>query len=83
MCLLKSQFLHSHLVLLLENSGELSDEYGENVYRAVSSLEERYRGKRVSSMLSDCCWSVTRDFRGLVYIQTAGAEAVHLMEGSQ
>ena len=59
--LLKIHFLDSHLDFFPSNCGEVSDEHGERFYRDISSMEKRYQGKLITSMLADFCWMTTRD----------------------
>jgi hypothetical protein len=58
---LKVHFLDSHLDFFPENLGAVSDEKGEQLHQDISTVEKRYPGKWVPSMLADYCWILGRN----------------------
>lgn len=55
---LKIHFLHSHLNFFPPNLGAVSDEMGERFHQDIMVMEKRYKGKSLTSMLADYCWSL-------------------------
>jgi len=60
-------FLSSHLDVFPGNRGAVSDEHGERFHQDISSTEKRYQGKWNCAMLTDCCWTLTRDAATMEY----------------
>ena len=58
---LKIHFLESHLDILPENLGEVSDEHGERFRQDIMTMEKQYQGKWTASMLAGYCWTLKRD----------------------
>ena len=58
---LKINFVDSHLDLLPENLGSVSDEHGERFHQDISTMEKRYEGKWIPSMLADYCRTLRTD----------------------
>jgi len=44
-----------------ENCGAYSDEHRELFHKEMLSIEERFKGKSISRMLSEYCWFIRRD----------------------
>jgi hypothetical protein len=64
----KIHFLESHLDSFPENSGTVSDEYGERFYKDISNMKKGYQGK-----CTQVCWLTTaRPSRELNRQNTAG-----------
>lgn len=38
-----------------------SDEQGERFHQTIMEFEQRYKGKRLDSMLADFCWSIVTE----------------------
>lgn len=53
---LKMHFLNNHLDKFLQQSPKDSDEQGERFHQLVMSIEKRFKGKKVDSMLGEICW---------------------------
>jgi hypothetical protein len=62
--------------LFPENCGALRDEQGEHFHRDIAAMEKRYQGKWSSSMLTDYCWTVTKDSPGLAYKRQAKKQRI-------
>lgn len=58
---LKIHFLHDHLDFFPPNLGDFSDEHGERFHKDISTIEKRFKGKDMTHMLSQYCWSICRD----------------------
>ena len=58
---LKIHFLESHLDILPENLGEVSDEHGERFRQDIMTMEKQYQGKWTASMLAEYCWTLKKD----------------------
>jgi len=58
---LKTHFLHSHLDILPENCGAVSDEHGEHFHQDISSMEKMYQGTWNCAVLADCCRNFATD----------------------
>jgi len=66
---LKIHFLESHLDILPENHGKVSEEHGERFHQDIMAMEKRYQGKWTPSMLADYCWTLKRDISDAKYWQ--------------
>lgn len=58
---LKVHFLHSHIDEFVDNLGDYSDQHGERFHQDIKTIEKRYGGKDVCSMLADYCWFIIRE----------------------
>jgi hypothetical protein len=58
---LKIHTLYFHLDLFPDNHDMVSDEHGERFHQEIATMKERYQGKWSTSMLADCCWTITRN----------------------
>jgi len=68
---LKIHFLDSHLDFFPENLGSVSDEHGERFHQQIMTIEKRYKGKWIPSMLADYCWTLVRDTPATSYKRKA------------
>jgi hypothetical protein len=57
----KVHFFDSHLDFFPEILGAVNDEHRERFHQDISSMEERYQGKRIPIMLVDYCWTLRTD----------------------
>lgn len=57
---LKVHFLHHHMDWFEKQLSTESDEQGERFHQVALTMETRYRGKRLDSMLGDLCWWLKR-----------------------
>ena len=58
---LKVKFLDCYLDVFAENFVALSDECGELFRQDISTMEKRYQGKWIPSILVDYCWTLRTD----------------------
>lgn len=58
---LKIHLLHYHSNLLVQQLPTESDEQGERFHQTLREFEERFKGKRLDSMLADFCWSIAME----------------------
>ena len=66
---IKLLFLFSHLDYFPENFGDVSDKQGERFHQDIKIMEERYQGRWDAHMISDYCWTLSRDWAGQRYKQ--------------
>ena len=52
---IKVHFLHSHLVKLLDNYSNVSDEQGERYHLDIKTIEKHYQGWWDKPMIADYC----------------------------
>ena len=64
---LKMHFLHSHLDFFPENLGAVSDEHGERFHQEITTIEKRYQGKWIPTMLADYCRILKRETASTLY----------------
>lgn len=57
---LKIHFLHHHMDWFESQLSTESDEQGERFHQIALTMETRYRGKKLDSMLGDLCWWLKR-----------------------
>lgn len=57
---LKIHFLHHHMDWFENQLSTESDEQGERFHQVALTMETRYRGKKLDSMLGDLCWWLKR-----------------------
>jgi len=60
----KLHLLHSHLEFFVSNMAAVTDEHGERFHQEICSMERRYNGKFIPSMLADYCWNLVRETTG-------------------
>lgn len=53
---LKVHLMHSHLDWFERQLSTESDEQGERFHQTAASMEARYKGKKLNSMIADICW---------------------------
>lgn len=53
---LKIPFLHHHMDWFVHQLSTESDELGERFHQVALTMETRYKGKKLDSMLGDLCW---------------------------
>ena len=58
---LKIHFLNSHLDYFPLNCGAVSNKHGEPFHRTISTVEQRYQGRWIPSLLADYCWTLLRE----------------------
>ncbi|XP_049800441.1 uncharacterized protein LOC126235714 [Schistocerca nitens] len=64
---LKVHMMDSHLDYFTESCSDVSDEHGERFHKDISTIERRYEGKWVPSMLADYCWNIIREKKDSQY----------------
>ncbi|XP_049863041.1 uncharacterized protein LOC126356251 [Schistocerca gregaria] len=64
---LKVHMMGSHLDYFTESCSDVSDEHGERFHKDISTIERRYEGKWVPSMLADYCWNIIREKKDSQY----------------
>lgn len=57
----KIHFLHAHLDRFPENLGAFSEVQGERFHQDIKVMEQRYKGRWDSAMITDYCWMLIRD----------------------
>ena len=58
--LIKVHFLHLRLPFFHENLGAVLDEDGERFHQDIAVIKKRFKGKRSTGMLAECCRSLKR-----------------------
>lgn len=58
---LKIHFHHSHVDKLAAQLSTESDEHGEKFHQVSVPIEDRYKGKELTSMLGELCWHLCED----------------------
>jgi hypothetical protein len=58
---LKVHFLDTHLRLLPESLGGVSDTHREQFHQDISTMEKWYQGKWCPSLLADYSWTLRRN----------------------
>ena len=58
---LKIHFLHSHLDYFPLNCGAVSDEHCERFHQTIWTMQQRYQGRWIPSLLVDYCWTLLRE----------------------
>lgn len=58
---LKVHFLRDHVDDFVNNLGAYSEQHGERFHQDIASMEKRYSGGSIISMLSDHCWFLIRE----------------------
>jgi hypothetical protein len=77
---LKVHFLDFHLDFLPEHLGAVSDVHGERIHQDISTMENRYHGKWIPSMLADYCWTLRRDVPQAKYIRKPSTVTFYVMD---
>ena len=60
----KLHLLHSHLEFFVSNMAAVTDEHGEKFNQEIHSMERRYEGKFILSMIADYCWNLVLETTG-------------------
>lgn len=55
---LKIHLLHHHIDFFDKQLPTESDEQGERFHQTIMEFEDRFKGKRLHSMLADFCWTI-------------------------
>ena len=58
---LKVHLLHAYLDYFPQNLGGMSEGHGKRFYQDIKSMETRYQGRWVVSMMAGYCWCLKRD----------------------
>lgn len=58
---LKIHFLHAHVNELEQQLSTESDEHGEHFHQVAAPVEDRYKGKKLTSMLGELCWNLSEE----------------------
>ena len=59
--------MDAHLDRFPGNCGAYSNEHGELLHEEMLSIEERFKGKSVTRMLSEYCWLIRSDTNPHLY----------------
>ena len=58
---LKIHFFHSNLDYFLLKCGAVSDKHSERSHQTISTMEQKYQGRWIPSLLADYRWTLLRE----------------------
>ena len=72
-------FSYSYLEVLPENLGAVSHEHGQQFSQDISTVEKRYQGTWIHSILVDYCWTLRRDVPETKYNRKSSTMTFYVM----